>query len=485
MNPKVDELPKEPDLGIDPIAIDPIPDPAPVPFVESLVSLSPSLTVTVGSQGDLHLNVGAISGGGENKDWRIINLEPDLYTGMSSFPIWSPHEADDTVKTLNWIWLMGDVNNPGFGSDNSYLPIPIFRNAEVFDGYTFNLLIVQNAVDGYYPVGGWYPIWPYWYGSWEGFYRWPRAMANTGLHVFSSYGTPDNTTGPLHDTPVDYTTLYTVAWEEPDIHVVGDINENQMLISMPTFRSAPGATIILDALIDNVPAGDLNLANYRPEICHGVWDMVPMVMLDGNSPSIPYFNALVVDPEGIGSYVFDTWNGNESEIVSLKFDPLATATPNYAMEVTVLLPAGTSNDETIECDITLCPRGHVSAFDPNLLCTVGAVFHVGSSGGAGDWTHRYVDCYLDHAADDPITFDGGTISPNIVNVGAAASVTVRLEVVGSTLSAYVNDTLVAQGGWSGSTEFDATGSMGFGFHYGVQVTQYTLMRVDELKIYQI
>lgn len=131
LNPSVTIPPKEPDLGIDPIAIDPIPDPAPIPYVQSLVSDTPLITLTpegpsVGedpnSQGNLVIDA-TITGGEAPSIW----LDIDSYL-LNAGANWN------ASLTTNWYLELT-------GSGTRTMPDPI----GLPDGFMFAVNILKRS----------------------------------------------------------------------------------------------------------------------------------------------------------------------------------------------------------------------------------------------------------------------------------------------------------------------------------------------------
>lgn len=174
LNPKVDIPPKEPDLGIDPDLVDPIPDPSPVPFVETLRSNTP--TITVGppgqTQGDLTLTLN-VSGGGSSYPKRWIETAAPRSGSLSGVPYDYPGSGYQTIASIpgygqsagaywnptltqnwyfhpRWYWDDGD-GNPSY--NYIYLPRILYSWDSSYaadcwdipDGYTFNLVYIQQA----------------------------------------------------------------------------------------------------------------------------------------------------------------------------------------------------------------------------------------------------------------------------------------------------------------------------------------------------
>lgn len=130
LNPTATIPPKEPDLGVDPIAVAPIPDPIAIPYVQSLVSDDARITITpegpsVGetpsSQGNLVID-SSIQGGEYPTIWLDVN---DHLTNAGAS--WT------ATETMNWyIELSG------------YTPITM-PNPTCPDGFIFILCFIRRG----------------------------------------------------------------------------------------------------------------------------------------------------------------------------------------------------------------------------------------------------------------------------------------------------------------------------------------------------
>ena len=130
LNPTATIPPKEPDLGVDPAVVDPIPDPYSVPFVQSLVSddsrivitpEGPSVGETPSKQGNLVITSNITAG--DYTSWLDVDLH--LANAGASF---------NAGLSQNWYVKVS-------GAGTKVMPNPI----GLIDGAVFYLNIIRTA----------------------------------------------------------------------------------------------------------------------------------------------------------------------------------------------------------------------------------------------------------------------------------------------------------------------------------------------------
>lgn len=232
--------------------------------------------------------------------------------------------------------------------------------------------------------------------------------------------------------------------------------------------------------LDEATGSAAAYSGHTPDIglaCDTLFDVAGSGSSDPGLTTFVGISALSLDGSGHIRYNFAV-NGDDAVcLLPGSSAPGSPANPDYACEMTLILP-GAITDGNLILNSFITGRGTLVVPDGRLY-GIGFYFELTES----DSTHRSLDLYVNsYAQFTSPTFTSGTGTITTA-LGAASSVVFRVEFEGRQARCYVDGVLKQTAVWTGTTEFDPAGVIGFSNRFfsdgGVGGTYFPIM-IDKL-----